>query len=268
MGDLNPNPRPQPLDNANGYARDGSQAFGLVPSSPYKPAPDTAPFYSQLSSLPHIQQRPDFRTPAHSSSHFGAQDRGTSSLNMSSMAGALPAYDSVEDSANLQGSQAIPRSHPGGMAPTMAYQAAQQINIAAQGAGSIPNYPYGAGYAIASYQQQAFGHPNQSRIAPGAAMPAASHNYAPPSQYMYYPSPYGQYSNSFSAQGPHVQGMYERRGSMAGTSGGGLMSPQHMGFPEHARMGPGTLQGDLQINRAQGKDCMRVHRGWHSSKLH
>ena len=250
MGDLPPQSRGQALDSAaTGFLREGHQGHPASSSSPYKAPDNNTPFYSQLSSIPQTQLRPDYRSPAHPSA---PQEHGATPLNLSSMAGALPDYGSVDDaSLHPHGSQSIPRSLSGPSTSTVVYQLGQNLQMPAHASGNLPNSSYGTGYAVGPYQQQAFGHPpfaaNQSRM------------YPQPAQHMYYSAPYGQYSynSGFHSMGMGMPqsgpvGSNERRGSMAGASVG-LTSPQNMDFQHHdgtfagARMGPGVLQGDQAV---------------------
>jgi len=247
MGDHNTQTQPQPLDNGGEH---GPHHFDLSSTSPYKPAPDYTPFYSQLSSLPNTQVRPEFRTSMHTSPHTAAHDHDSSLFNMSSMGSALPEFNSVETSAAPQGPHAIARPLAPGTTHANGYQAAQSLNMPAQVSGNVSNHPsYGTGYAMGQYQQQSFGHLNQSRIGPGASMLTAYPSFAQHSPYMYYPAPYGQYNSGFSAQATQNHGMYERQG---GVSAGGL-SQQHMGFQNPTRLSPGGMQSGSQFGQVQGK---------------
>jgi hypothetical protein len=264
MGDLPTGSRPQALDSAaTGFARDENQNLPASSLSPYKSPDNTTPFYSQLSAIPQNHLRPDFRSSTHPTAQYPPQDHGQTSLNMGSMSGALPDYNSVDDaSVNPQSLQSVPRSLPGPSTSGVAYQLGQ---MPAPGSGSLPNHPpYGNAYAAGPYQQQhAFNQgsqhtayppfaTNQPRMPGGNSIQPAFQNYMQPSQYMYYSTPYGpqgQYNPGYPAQGAQGHTMYERRGSMAGASVG-IGSPHSMDFQHHdggfagARMGLGGLQGD------------------------
>lgn len=274
MGDLPPQSRPLALDSAAGFAREGSQIPSTSSSSLYKSPDNHTPFHSQLSSIPQTQLRPDHRSP----SQYAPQEHGATPFSMGAMAGALPEYSPVDDaSAHPQGSQAIPRLLSGASTSAVVYQLGQNLQIPSH-VSAAPSYE--TSYAVGPYQQQAFGpntqhsayHPftgNQSRMPGGASMQTAFQNYAQPSQYMYYPAPYGHqghYASGYAAPGAQNQGMYERRGSMAGTSVN-INSPQNVDFQHHGgtfsvtRMGPGGLQSEQGVigsafggafNRVQG----------------
>jgi hypothetical protein len=253
MGDLNSHSRVQAFDTANGRARDGPQDFGPPSTSPYKHAPDNTPFYSQLSSLPNAQMGPDTRTSAHTSVVSLAQQHGSTPLNMSSIAGALPGYGAVEDTTAPYGPHVVPRSNTSGSTPINGYQAAQHADMPLHNSGSMPSHPsYGTAYPMGPYQQQAFGYSNHSRIAPGPSMSATFQNYAQPSPYMYYSAPYGQYNTDFGPSTVQNPNMYERKENMPGTNGG-VLNSQYLAFQAHARFGLGGMQGDAQVGRVQCK---------------
>lgn len=243
MGDIPPGSRPQALDNAaTGFARGGHQNQPLSSPSPYKPLDNSAPFHSQLSSLPQNQLRPDFRPSA----QYMPQEHGPSPLNMGSMAGALPDYSSMED-----GQQALPRSLSGASTSAVVYQLSQNLQAPAHAPGNMPNHSaYGLGYGGNPYSQnQAYvaspGNPQQgpyqyapmqSRMHMGPSMQPPYHSYPHAPQYMYYPTPYGsqaQFTPSFPAQGGQTQAGYDRRGSM---------DFSHPDPTFGSRMGPGNPQ--------------------------
>jgi hypothetical protein len=252
MGDVQHQSRPQAMDSATGFARDGSQGISASSPSPYKFLDSTTPFYSQLSSIPNNQLRPDHRTSVHPSAQFAPQDHGPTSMNMTSMAGALPEFNTVDDaSVPPPGPQSIPRTLPGASPSSAAYHFGQNIQLPGPG----------SGYAMAPYQQQAFGQgsqhsayhpfaPNQPRIPGGSSMQTAFQNYAQHPQYMYYSAPYGQYQPVFSGHAGQNQTTYERRGSMAGTAAG-VISPQAMDFQRDQAV-IGSAFG-APFARAQGK---------------
>lgn len=275
MGDLPPGSRPQALDSAaTGFARDGNQGPS---TSSYKSPDNTTPFHSQLSAIPQGQLRPDYRSPTHTTAQYPPQEHGASPLNMSSMAGALPEYGSIDDASVNPQSQSVPRSLPGASTSAVVYQLGQNLQMPIHASGSMPSHPsYGNAYAAGPYQQQAFGQgsqhgayppfgPNQSRM-PAASMQTVFQNYPGPSQYMYYPAPYGhqaQYNPGYGAQSLQSQAVYGRRGSTTDTTAG-LTSPHNMSFQhieggfQDTRVGTGGLQGEqasmgLPFMRGQGR---------------
>jgi hypothetical protein len=243
MGDLPSGSRPQAMEHtATGFARDGNQSHAASSASPYKTPDTNTPFFSQLSAIPHNQLRPDYRSPSHSSAQFTPKDFAASSLNMASMAGALPDYTSLDD-ASLSGPSSSAVAYPPG----------QSLQMPAHPPNGIPGYSsYGNAYAPGPYQQQSFGPGSQHNAyppfgtnQPRTQMQPAFQNYVQPSQYMYYPAPYaaqGQYNLGYAAQGAQNHVMYEPRGSMAGASAG-LTSSHNMDYSHHdgafggARMG-------------------------------
>lgn len=259
MGDLPPGSRPQALDSAaTGLAREGNQTLSSPGLSPYKSPDNSTPFYSQLSAIPQHQPRSDFRSPTHATPQHPPQDHGASSMNMASMAGALPEYGPVDNAIAMQhGSQSIPRSLSGASTSAVVYQLGQNLQMPTQAPGSMSGHQhYGNAYAAGPYQQQAFVQGAQHTAYPpfAAGQSRISSNYSIPSPYMYYPPPYGhpsQYNSGYSTQGTPSQAMYDRRGSMAGASVGPSppsMEFQHhdsvftgarIGGPEQATMGPG-----------------------------
>lgn len=281
MGDLPPNSRPQALDNAaTGFARDGNQNI----SAASQKSPDVStPFYSQLSAIPQSQTRPDYRSSGHPTAQYPPQDHGASLLNMSSIAGALPGYGSIEDtSANPQGSHALPRSLSGASTSAAIYQTGQNFQMPPHASSGMPHPSYGNGFAAGHYQQQTYAQgsqhntyapfgPNQARMPPTSMQPTYQ-NYPGASQYMYYSAPYGhqgQYSHGYPVQGLQNQALYGRRESMTDTSAA-MVSPQHMNYQQIDGGFPGTRvgtigpQGDqvemgLPFMRAQGKLHSRDH---------
>lgn len=250
MGDLPPGLRPQALDNATtGFARDGTPSA----SSPYKSTDNNAPFHSQLSAIPQGQLRPDFR----SSAQYPSQEHGSSPLNMGSMAGMLPDYSSFDDAS--VNSQSVPRSLPGPSTSAVAYQLGQNLQMPAHASGNLPTHPtYGPGFAAHPYQQnfmppQGSQHgvyspyaTNQPRQAGTATMQAPFPGYPQPSQYIYYPAPYGaqgQFAPGYMAQGAQGQQMYGRRASLTNPGQGADFTHMDGGFPG-VRMPPANVQGD------------------------
>lgn len=247
MGDLPPGTRPQALDGVpTSLARDGEQSLPSS-TSPHFKNPDNnnnnVPFYSQLSSLPQSQLRPDLRTAGQSSVQYSYPEHGTSPLNMSSIAGALPEFPSAEEaSANTPGQQALPRSLSGASTSAVAYQLGQNLQMPAPGGGSVSSpAQYGSGYPGVGYQQpflapQGAQHggyqhftTNSSRMHPGVPMQAPYHNYPHNPQYMYYPSPYvpqTPYPQGYPAPGAPGQSNYDRRPSSDFPSQDGFTAPQ------------------------------------------
>jgi hypothetical protein len=250
MGDIPSGPRPQAMESAtNNFARDGTPSNSST--GPFKPSDNNAPFYSQLSALPQGQPRPDFRSAAHPFAHYQPQDHSASSLNMGSMAGALPDY-SAGDDASLN-PQAIPRSLSGASPSAVAYQLGQNLQMPTHASGNMPLY--GPGYATGLHQQtfmpqqggtqygaySSFG-PTQPRL----AVQAPYQNYQQASQYMYYPAPYGpqgHFNPAFVAQGQNV---YGRRASLTNTGMQGTNGDfSHMdGNFSGQRMATGSFPGD------------------------
>ncbi|KAH7402012.1 YT521-B-like domain-containing protein [Phaeosphaeria sp. MPI-PUGE-AT-0046c] len=269
MGDLPPGSRPQASDSAaTGLARDGNPSLSSPGSSPYKYPDNGTPFYSQLNALPQHQLRPDFRSPTHATPQHSSQDHGASSMNMATMAGALPEYGSIDSTTAMpQGTQSIPRSLFGASTSAVAYQLGQNLQMPAQTPVSMSGHQhYNNMYATGPYQQQAFVQGAQHTAYPPfpAGQSRMPTNYSMPPQYMYYPTPYGhqgQYNAGYSSQTAPNQAMYDRRGSMTGTSVG--LNPPNMEFQHHdnaftgprvggaeqAAMGPGF---GPQFSRMQG----------------
>jgi hypothetical protein len=273
MGDLPPGSRPQTMEHtATGFSRDGSQNYPASSTSPYKSPDNNTPFFSQLSAIPHNQLRPDYLPPSHSSAQFTPKDHGASSLNMASMAGALPDYTSV-DEASLSGASSSAVTYPSG----------QSLQMPAHPSSGIPgSSSYGNTYAAGPYQQQSFGQSsqhngyppfgtNQPRMPGGSQMQPPFQNYVQPSQYMYYPAPYaaqGQYNLGYQAQGAQNHAMYERRGSMVGASAGlngshsmdyqhydGTIGGARMGSAEQAAIGSAY---NAPYARGQGKTSFLI----------
>jgi hypothetical protein len=241
MGDLPPDSRSHTVDfTAAGLACD-SQHAPPASSSPHKAQDNNTPFYSQLSSISQGQHRSDHRSSAQN--QYLSQHE-SSPFKMGAMAGALPDYASDLQS---QTSQSIPRSLSGASTSAVVYQLGQSLQMPAHVAGNMPNYPtYSSGYGASLYQQgympqQAIQggiyptyNPNQSRMQGVAPLQNPYQSYQQPSQYMYYPAPFGaqgQYPGGYQAQGTQGQPMYGRRPSL-GTAP--LAIPgQNMEMPPH-----------------------------------
>jgi RNA recognition motif-containing protein len=267
MGDIPAGSRPQTMEHtATGFALDGNQSHPAPPSmSLYKTVDTNTPFYSQLSAIPQNQLRSDHHSPSHSSAQFTPKDYGASSLNMTSMAGALPDYTSL-DNASLSGASSS----------AVAYLPGQSLQMPAHPSNGMPGYSsYGNAYVPGPYQQQSFGpgpqhnaYPPFGTNQPRTQMQPTFQNYVQPSQYMYYPAPYtvqGHYNLGYAAQGAQSHAMYERRGSMAGATAG-LTSSHNMDYSHHdgafggARMvsaDPGAVGSvfNAAYARGQGKQA-------------
>ncbi|KAH7072932.1 YT521-B-like domain-containing protein [Paraphoma chrysanthemicola] len=266
MGDAPPASRPQALDSAaTGFARDGNQSQSTPGLTPYKAADNNTPFYSQLSSIPQNQLRPDFRSSSHPSAQYAPPEHGASPLNMGSMMGALPEYGSVDDgSLNTQSQQSISRSLSGASTSAVVYQLGQNLQMPTQASGSFSNQAsYGSAFAPGQYQQPFMAPhgpqhgaypsftPNQSRMPGGTSMQTPYQNYPQASPYMYYPAPYAnhaQYSPGYLAQSAQSLAGFERRGSMTsqqiGLQGQQMNLQSHEGSFTSGRLPPGTLQSD------------------------
>jgi hypothetical protein len=257
MGDLTHASQPLALETAaTGFARDGNQGLAFSSPSPYKPPDNAAPFYSQLSAIPHNQHRPDHRSVAQSSSQYPVQDYGASQLNMSSIAGALPEYSSVDDMLpNPHAQQSLPRSTSG--ASTAIYHPGHNMQMAAYPSPGMSSHnSYGAGFVAGPYQQtfapaqgpqQTAYSPyaaNQSLMAGRISVQTTYQGYPQASQYMYYPEPYGvhgQFAHGYPAHGLQGQGIYDRRTNIPTAQLGDNL--QNNGFTGNRR-GPGGTQDD------------------------
>ncbi|KAF2630806.1 hypothetical protein BU25DRAFT_455872 [Macroventuria anomochaeta] len=227
MGDLPPDSRSRTMDfTAAGLARD-DQHVPLLSSSPYKAQDNNTPFYSQLSSIPQGQHRPDHPSSAQATPYYSSQQHEASAFKMGAMAGALPDYGS---DTHHQSSQSVPRSLSGASTSALVYQLGQNLQIPTYASGNMPVHPsYNSGYATSPYQQGYMPsqstqsgvyptyNPNQSRIQGVAPMQNPYQQYPQSSQYMYYPAPYGaqgQYPAGYAAQGVQSQTMFGRRPSL------------------------------------------------------
>lgn len=236
MGDLAPEGRPQSLDNRSttNLTSDDQQ------NQNYKAMSTSAPFQSQLNSIPQPQGRPDLRSPAHPTNpHYHAQEHGASSLNMASMAAALPEYSPVEPvqgGAHMHSQSQRPLS--GASTSALVYQLQQNMQIPNHAPGSMQTHTsYGHGYDPRQYQHgympaQAAQHANynpyasnQQRLVTPSSMQAQYSNMPQAAPYMYYPPPYGspgQFSQGYSAPGAPTQMMYGRQPNLNNP-------PMHMG---------------------------------------
>lgn len=260
MGDLPLGATPQSLETtAEGLVRDEHQ------SSTFKSPTNNSPFHSQLSSVGQGHGRPDIRSPAHAASPQYPQQEGhgASSLNMGSMAGALPEYNHPElGQGNQQTHQQVqrPPSLSGASTSALVYQLQQNLQMPQHATGALPSQ---AAYASGQYQQNFQGHsplpnyggpfhPTQQRMPHPGSMQAPYQNFHQPSHYMYYTSPYGpqgQLPQGFQAQAAQAQAMYGRRPSLSNSSmpmmGQSMdMSQADGGYPQGGRLMPGTAPGE------------------------
>ncbi|KAF2109131.1 YT521-B-like domain-containing protein [Lophiotrema nucula] len=231
MGDLPPGSVPQPLDiTAAGLAHDEHQLNNPSSSSLRSPS-SNAPFYSQLSSISQGQGRPDPRSPAHATSpHYLGQEHATTSLNLGAMAGALPDYGPTDIPGNAQAQQQGQRPLSGASTSALVYQLGQNLQMPGHGSSTHPPY-VATSYGPNQFQQnfvppQGTQHPpygpfssSHQRLTGPSSMQHQYQNYPQPSQYLYYPSPYGppsQFSQGFSAQAAQSQSqaLYGRRPSL------------------------------------------------------
>lgn len=237
MGDISTRPGSQPLDiTAAGLAHDEHQS-NPKPSPPnLTSTTSSTPFYSQFSSIPQVQLRPNLRSPAQPTSpHYPPPDHGSASLNMGTMAGALPEYGSVDVAqGSFPVAQHNQRHLSGASTSALVYQLQQNLQVAGPPSGSL--HAYGPGFStgqfppnfVPTHPSQHLNYssfpPNSQRVpAPGPMQPSYQ-NFPPqpsqPSQYLYYPAPYGsqaQYSPGFPEQNLQNQAMYGRRPSLSGS---------------------------------------------------
>ncbi|KAJ4983842.1 hypothetical protein SVAN01_10646 [Stagonosporopsis vannaccii] len=256
MGDLPPDSRSQTMvPTAAGLPHDDQHAQ-LPPSSPYNTQDSNTPFYSQLSSISQGQHRPDHHPPAQPTTYYASQ-HDSAAFKMGAMAGALPDHSS---DMQHQASQSVPRSLSGASTSALVYQLGQSLQMPAHASGGMQLHPsYGTNYGASPYQQAYIQpqtsqggiyppyNPNQPRAQGVTPMQTHYQPYAQPSQYMYYPAPYGahgQYPVSYAAQGVQAQTGFGRRPSLVtvppGVSGTNVEVPSHEGSFTAARM----TQGD------------------------
>ncbi|KAJ4300988.1 hypothetical protein N0V90_003077 [Kalmusia sp. IMI 367209] len=259
MGDLPPGSGPPTLDTiAAGLAQDDPHLSSASLRSPSS----NPPFYSQLSSIPQTQLRPDLRSPAHPTSpHYPPQDHSATSLNMGAMTGALPDYASA-DGGQPQHAQ---RQLSGASTSALVYQLQQNLQMHGQASNQLPvQSGYGPSFGAGQFQQnympnQASAHTNYAPYPAGQqrglglnSMHSPYHqNYSQQPPYMYYPTPYGaqQFAPSFPGQGAPGQAMYGRRPSLTSPHpslpGQAMdMSQQDAMFSPGHRAGPGPIPGD------------------------
>lgn len=272
MGDLPPGSVPQSLDiSAVGLAQDEQQNPSKMPGSGPRISGNNTPFYSQLNSVSQGQFRPDLRPHALSTSpQYPMQEHSASPLNMGSMVGALPEYPIDSAQNNPQAHQHGQRPLSGASTSALIYQIQQQQQQNLQMSGHAPgsfttHSPYDPGFGQGQFQQN-YGHPqppqlanyfppNQQRLPGPNSMPNPYQQFAQPSQYMYYSSPYGpqaQFPQGFPTQAAQPQAMYGRRLSQSGSGahapimGQNVEMSQHeISYPSGNRPNPGGLQGEM-----------------------
>lgn len=290
MGDIPPGSGPQSLDvAAAGLAQGEHQSASIQASSPQKPPSNNTPFYSQLSSIPQQQPRPDLRSPTHPANpHYTPQDHGATPLNMGAMSSALPEYTLVDGAPPHH----VQRQFSGASTPALVYQLQQNLQMHGHGSSPLPAQPaYGPGFGTGQFQQnyippQAAGHATygafpavQQRVpGPNSMHPSYQAYPPPPSPYMYYPgayAPQATYAQGFAGQNAPGQQAYGRRPSIpspyAAVSGPDGDMPQSDGmFANAHRVGPPTMQGDPNAsgNMFGGQFVQPTGKSLTPSKLH
>lgn len=176
------------------------------------------------------------------------------------MVGALPEYASVEPGPQQQ----TQRPLSGASTSAVVYQLQQNLQMPNHGSNPLPNHsPYNAGIGPGQYQQNVMAnpnthsnyapfHPNQQRLSGPSTMQAPFQGFHQPSQYMYYPAPYGpqgQFPQGFPAQGAQAQAMYGRRPSLNNAPmpmmGQNMDISQTDGvYPPGGRLMPGAMQAE------------------------
>lgn len=280
MGDLPTGSGSQPLDIMTaGLAHDEHQGHSNPTPSNVKSPSSNTPFYSQLSSIPQGQFHPDLRSPAHPTSPpYPAQEQ--SSLNMGAMAGALPEYAPIDA---VQGNPQAPPQHgqrqlSGASTSALVYQLQQNLQIPGPASASLPTHsPYGPGFGAGQYPQnfvpaQSSQHTNyaafptnQQRLAGPGSMQTPYQNFAQPSQYLYYPSPYGpqaQFQQAFPGQGAQGQAMFGRRQSLPSAHAPLAGHDVGMSQQEGGRMAPGGQGEPGTIGSIFGGPFMQAQGEW------
>lgn len=233
MGDVPSGSSSQALDPTTAsVAHDGQHHGSSTPSSSNaKSLPSNPPFYSQLSSIPQAQSRPDLRSSSYPANPHYPEHPAPSMMNMSAMAGALPDYG-AQDGPPQQGQRHL----SGASTSALVYQLQQNLQMPGSASGSIPaQSPYGTGYATGQFQPNFSPSPGaqqanyvaytagpQRMQAAGSLQGPYQHFAHQPSQYMYYPSPYGpqpQYTPALPGQNTQGQPLYGRRPSAPGPHG-------------------------------------------------
>ncbi|KAF2854590.1 hypothetical protein T440DRAFT_237605 [Plenodomus tracheiphilus IPT5] len=270
MGDLPPSSRPQVMDNAaTGFVQQGSAAASPSPSLQLKIMDSSAPFHSQLSNLPQIQQRPDYRSTAYLHAPYQFPEQATSPMSMGAMADALPEYGISDETPVNPNPQSASRALSGASPSAVAYQLGQNVQMPAHANGPVSTHSaFGVGFS-ATYHQNfmpsqgaqhtnyaAYG-ANASRLGGQVSMQSPYHNYPPTSQYLYYAAPYGshnQFSTGFASQGAQAQALYGRGGSLTNTAGGGQVGQMisyaynDSIYPGVRPGGPGNYQGSQPLD--------------------
>jgi hypothetical protein len=233
-----------------------------------------APFYSQFSSLPasqshsrtHIQHG---NTPYNSSPRQGIDP---SSFHMSAIAGALPEHSSAQSHPQmLQGQGGVARASTSGLG----YQFQQMSHFPNQSSSSYHGQtPYALGFTQNHYPNYASSqgpqqtpyqpfNPSSPRMAGPNPLNVPYPNYPqPPSQYLYYASPYGpqgSYSQAGAAQPAHQPIAYNRRASLP--SGHNIVMEQNMNsatlsgsYSSASRLDTGVNPGEFSSSvGVQGK---------------
>ncbi|KZM23055.1 nucleic acid binding [Ascochyta rabiei] len=261
MGDIPSESRSHPMDfTAAGLARDDQHA-PIPSSSPYKTHDNNAPFYSQLSSIPQAQHRPDHRSSAQTTQYYPSQQHEPSTFRMGAMVGALPEYSS--ETASFQ-QQSVPRSLSGASTSALVYQLGQSLQMPAHTSGSMSVHPsYGSGYATSPYQQSYMPPQNaqsgiyptyntaQSQVQGVNPMHNPYQQYPQTSQYMYYPTPYGaqgHFSVGYAVQGVQGQAMFGRRASLVTAPIGNPSQNAELSPHDASYTGARMVHGDPPTN--------------------
>lgn len=276
MGDLPASSRPQAGENASaGALHEGNMAAST--SVPFKSIDNDTPFHSQLSGLPQTQHRQDNRSTSYLGTPYQFPEQSNSPLNMSAMAGALPDYGMSDETSLNNNLQSPSRALSGASPSAVAYQLGQNLQISGHAPGPVStNLPYGAGFPASSFQQnymppQGIQHSNYATFANngprlGGTVPVQNpyQNYLPPSQYLYYPAPYGahnQFNPGFVSQNTQnqAQALHGRRPAPMSTAGGGRIGDMmnhayHDGVYSAMRTGaPDNYQGSqAAMNQSYG----------------
>ena len=282
MGDLPSGSGPQTLDiTAAGLAHDDLQALQQQSTSNVRPSSSNSPFYSQLSSIPSSQLRPDIRSHAHTNSPQFAQDPNATSLNMGAMTAALPDYGLAEGPQPQQPARQL----SGASTSALVYQLQQNLQVHGQPSNTLPvQSGYGPGYGPGQFQhnfmpQHASPHtmyaafPSNQQRGPGPnPMSAPYQNYPQQPQYMYYPAPYGAqpFASGYAGPSAQSQAMYGRRPSSNSSHvpmpGQGMeISQQEAMHSAGHRVGPGAVQGDpASMGWMPGAPYMQTGGEYHS----
>lgn len=262
MGDLPPDSRSHNMNPiAAGPALD-DQITPLPSSSPHKSSDSSTPFYSQLSTIPQEHHRPDHRLPVENA-HYYASQQESSPFKMGAIVGALPDYTS---DVQHQTSQSIPRSLSGASTTALVYQLGQNLQMTPHIQGNISAHPsFGSGYGASPYHQGYMPHQsaqngaypiynqNQHRFQGAIPIQNPYQPYQQPSQYMYYPAPFGaqgQYPGGYAVQGTQGQSMFGRRPSLVAASMGIPGQTMEMPHPEGNVPAARAMPGDSMSNAA------------------